>query len=227
MLLYLLCSSFLIGCANGPTTYRLALGARKELYTEKYGVPLDTTLAQQLGGTVTTLSGDRSQGRVWTDGFQLGLTEELSSGIVSELAFFYNRYSPLNYSFNSSTYGDFSETITSTGRGLDASIGYRWRWLRPYISYKIESVSSEVTVRGSAPATASSYTNSLFVWGGGFAFDIPLAKYFYLVVQGDYRVPSNKGTDGTTASYQSLQVNLLIGNWQVSADNKKSSNSKK
>lgn len=219
---------FLNACATGPTTYRFAFGPRKELYTEKYGQPIDTSLAQQLGGTVTTVSGDREQGKVWTNGFQVGLSEELSNGITTMLFFVYNKYDELNYTFNSSNFGTFSETLSSEGTAFEGNIGYRWRWLRPNLSYKYENIKTKATVQGaSVPALSGTQDANIFVWGGGLALDIPITTWLYLVLQADYRVPSAKGDDGTKSSYQSFQINLLVGNLVVGGKDRSSSKRKK
>jgi hypothetical protein len=208
---------FLSSCASKTKPdYRFLIGGRYEAYTENQTVPLDQTLATSLGGTVTATSGNPNQITTRAAGGQIGFVEEYKH-LTTTISAFYNSYSAIKYTFNSSNYGVIYETLAPTGAGLDVTIGFNLTTgdfkIRPEVSYKYESQTFTTTVSGGglpAPIVTKT-TQALFVWGGGLALEFPFIDESKLVFQGDYRVPS-KGSPGVSSSnFVSGQVNLLFG----------------
>lgn len=210
---------FLSSCATQKNTYRLQLGTRAENYVENPTIPLDQSLAQSLGGTVTTISGNPNQIASQAIGVQIGFVEEIKDNITTTISLYSNSYSPVSYAFNSSTYGLLSQNILVTGTGFDATLGFNllkgnFR-IRPGLSYKIENQLFTVTGTGAAAAVATfrSYNQSVFVWGGGTAFEYAFSKNNRIVLQIDYRVPSRSVQGVSSLSYTSMQLSWLTGDW--------------
>lgn len=212
--LLILIAAFASGCSTAGKTYHGLVGARADNYTEKPVSPLDTTLAQMLGGTVTTTQGDSSKLTATGIGGQVGLTEQ-SGKLISTLSVYYVKYNPITYGFNSSSYGQINETLNITGYGFDGTLGWDLGIFRPGVSYKYESQKFDGTVSGSSlPATAISSNSSTFMLGGGLALDIPLSQSLRLVAQGDYRIPLSKSSSVDSANSILGQVSLRFGGWK-------------
>lgn len=210
---------FLSSCATQKNTYRFQVGTRVENYVENPTIPLDQSLAQSLGGTVTTISGNPNQIASQAIGLQVGLVEETKENITTTLSVYSNSYSPVSYAFNSSTYGLLSQNMAVTGTGFDATLGFNllkgnFR-IRPGLSYKIENQQFIVTGTGAAAAVATfrSYNQSVFVWGAGAAFEYAFSKSNRLALQLDYRVPSRSVQGVSSLSYTSMQLSWLTGDW--------------
>ena len=210
--------TILSSCAT-KSTYRFLAGVRAENYVENESVPIDQALAQTIGGTVTTVSGNPNQVTLQGAGFQIGFVEETSEAFVTSLAFFMNNYTTVSYTFDSSNFGIIKTKVAPTGSGLDATIGYNFLKgsfkIRPDLSYKIESQSYTTTVSGSSSTTnfISNYKQSITVYGGGIAFEYAADKENRLVLQFDYRVPSKSVPGVSSLSYTSAQLSFLFGNW--------------
>jgi len=163
------------GCSTNRPKYHLIMGGRADSYSETQAVPLDRSLANMLGGTVTTSEGDPNKISSIGYGGQAGIVEE-NKNIVTTIALFYSKYLPVSYSFYSSKYGKIGETLNVQGYGVDATIGYKLWIFRPGISYKYEAQKMSAVVSGSGiPPTTVRSSSTVFMIGGGLGIDIPFS----------------------------------------------------
>jgi len=194
----------LSGCAT-KNKYHFDFAVRSESYVENYGTSLSTQLTSQLGKTTTTLSGDNSKSSLTGTGITIGVLETLPSGWSSRLALTMTTYSTMSYTFNIATVGIVSETILTNSMAFDGSIGYSFKYFRPYLSYSIDSRSYTVLV---TPATSglSSSSGSISFWGGGLEFKFPTwdDNEMYL----SYEVRSARNMPSGSATLNSIQLGM-------------------
>ncbi len=204
----------LTGCASGAT-YQLLAGGRYERYTEKEKTPIDTQLANALGGTFTTTQGDPSKITISGEGGQVGFYEK-KGRLTSSLSAFYQKFAAYNYSFNSSLYQTINDKIEANGWGLQSSLGYDvLPFLRPELALFYENDKLTNTVSGTFIGTGSSTsdTRKYYGVGGGVAIELPLTHAVHLVADGHYYVALSAPSGTTSANTAVVQVNLRIGSF--------------
>lgn len=215
-----ICFGILQSCATQKNSYRIIAGGRAENYVENEALPIDQTMAQVLGGTVSLVSGNPNQITSQATGFQIGFVEETKEGFVSTICYLYSVYEPVSYTFNSSKYGVFTEELSPTSSGFDITVGYNLLKnkfkIRPGLSYKTETQNFQASIVGATSTIpfVFNYKQNVFVWGGGVAFEYALNPNNRIILQFDYRVPSRSTTGVSSLSYSSAQFSWAYGNWQ-------------
>lgn len=206
-----------LGAQAGCSTthkYHVLVGARSELYSETRTSSFDQSLASQLGGTVTTVTGDPKKISALGFGGQLGIAED-SGFLFTTLALSFTKYAPVHYTFNSSNYGEINQTLNVTGLGLGGAVGLRFLIFKPHLSYEYQYYMTNGSVSGSQVGTTESTSNNSkqFLAGPGFALDIPIAPAIHLVAEAAYRIPLWR-SGGVAARHSLLaQVGVLLFNF--------------
>ncbi len=153
-----------LGCAAAKkNTYHFDIGARNETYIEKFDEPLSTRMSRDSGLTVTTLSGDNNKVESTASGVSIGFTETLPNKVSTRIALGISTFQTVKYTFNISTVGIVNQEVDMQSTSLDLSIGYKFKYFRPYISYLSDTRTYTVT------------TNSSF---SGFSMDLQNIKFF-------------------------------------------------
>ncbi len=134
---------------GGETTYRAAAAyLLKETGTKlrtSYGTGFRAPSLTQLFGTGPFVPGNRGLEPETSDGFDVGIDQELGSeDRKASLTWFYNDFSDLIAFAGGFPGGNFRNVRSSTSQGVEASL--RWRWaenLRTRMSYTYTDVDAD------------------------------------------------------------------------------------
>jgi hypothetical protein len=126
------------------------------------------------GGRASNIGSNSSSGY----GGQIGFTEQIEN-LVTTIGVFYTKYKTRSLP---------TESLDTSGKGVDAIIGYNIGIFRPGIGYDYEWKTYQSTnIGGIFPGTSSMTSSNVFKIGPGIAIDLPISPAFHAVIQTDYR----------------------------------------
>jgi hypothetical protein len=177
------------GCASQSRVYKFELAGRYQLHVEKPTIPLDASLSQSLGRSVTAVEGDVNQIKAQALGGYFGVTEQM--GIFFSRAGFYSvDYPSISYTFNIQDVGEVKEDISAKTFGVEFALGMLIaQIIRPYLAVKYEKETATTLSGGLLGQQKLSTTGNYL--GAGLGIDIPLAKTFAVVIDGLYLTGSD------------------------------------
>lgn len=197
------CTAFLGCAAIKKNTYHFDIGARQETYVEKFDEPLSTRMSRESGLTVTTISGDNNKVESTASGVSIGFTETLPNKVSSRIALGISTFKTVKYTFNISTVGTVNQEVDMQSASLDLSIGYKFKYVRPYISYLSDSRTYTVTTNSSFAGFSMSSQNIKFL-GAGLEFLVNTWGDNEAYISADYRSAVNlKDGKATQVTLQS------------------------
>lgn len=169
-------SLFLIAMLTSCVTsdYHLDVSGAQDTYTESYGGrSLASMLSNELGVTVTSLSGDTSKIETSGNGGRISISESTKL-LMSKVGYTKVSYDDIPFIFDvNGTVVDM--TMSMEASIIDLSVGLRLSYLTPYFSLK--NLSIDLETKSSQGVSLGSSAGGV-VTGWGVDLDIPIGKGF-------------------------------------------------